>query len=221
VSAAPQASARTANSQSHRFTSRFTAVPSRPHPSPSRTAPQCFATEFDKPHGEGNYSYHATTDRNHGRVESRQYYAIPEPTGIRDEALWKDLQTIAMVVTERQVLGQAATSEIRYCIGSKPGKAKEYARYIRGHWGIENSLHWVLDVVFDKDRRRVNETRCFSVFGAIILEQSSAALKCGRAPPRHPHSTSRRLAREDAAPSRAKNPLWFSCRFRHYMSANN
>jgi predicted transposase YbfD/YdcC len=118
---------------------------------------QCFATEFDKPHGEGNYSYHATTDRNHGRIESRQYYAIPEPTGIRDEALWKDLRTIAMVVTERQVLGQAATSEIRYYIGSKPGKAKEYSRYIRGHWGIENSLHWVLDMVFDEDHSRTRK----------------------------------------------------------------
>jgi predicted transposase YbfD/YdcC len=55
------------------------------------------------------------------------------------------------------VAGEAATSEVRYYIGSKPGKAKEYARYIRGHWGIENSLHWVLDMAFDEDRSRTRK----------------------------------------------------------------
>jgi predicted transposase YbfD/YdcC len=117
----------------------------------------CMNTELEKANGKGNYSYHATTERQHGRIESRQYFTIDQPTGIRDEALWEDLRTISMVVTERQVVGGAATSEIRYYIGSKPGKAKEYARYIRGHWGIENSLHWVLDMVYDEDRNRTRK----------------------------------------------------------------
>lgn len=117
----------------------------------------CISTELDKPNGTGNYSYHATTERQHGRIESRQYFTINQPTGIRDQALWKDLRTISMVVSERQVVGGAATSEIRYYIGSKPGKAKEYAQYIRGHWGIENSLHWVLDMVYDEDRNRTRK----------------------------------------------------------------
>jgi len=118
---------------------------------------QCFATMFDKPNGEGNYSYHETIEQKHGRIDSRQYFTIVEPVGIRDQALWQDLRTISMVVSERQVLGEAATSEIRYYIGSKSGKAKEYARYIRGHWGIENSLHWVLDMVYDEDRSRTRK----------------------------------------------------------------
>jgi predicted transposase YbfD/YdcC len=117
----------------------------------------CMNTELEKANGKGNYSYHATTERQHGRIESRQYFTIDQPTGIRDEALWEDLRTISMVVTERQVVGGAATSEIRYYIGSKSGKAKEYARYIRGHWGIENSLHWVLDMVYDEDRNRTRK----------------------------------------------------------------
>lgn len=117
----------------------------------------CFSTELDKADEAGNYSYHETTEPQHGRLEKRQYFTIDQPSGMRDEALWQDLRTISMVVSERQVLGQAATTEIRYYIGSKPGKAKAYARYIRGHWGIENSLHWVLDMVFDEDRNRTRK----------------------------------------------------------------
>jgi predicted transposase YbfD/YdcC len=117
----------------------------------------CFAAELDKADGEGSYSYHETAERGHGRIESRQYFTIERPDGIRDRALWEDLRAISMVVSERQVVGEAATSEVRYYIGSKPGKAKEYAGYIRGHWGIENSLHWVLDMVFDEDRSRTRK----------------------------------------------------------------
>lgn len=117
----------------------------------------CMSTELDKPDGKGHYSRHATSERQHGRIETRQYFTVDPPTGIRDEALWLDLRTISMVVTERQVGGEEATSEIRYFIGSKPGNAQEYARYIRGHWGIENSLHWVLDMVYDEDRNRTRK----------------------------------------------------------------
>ena len=117
----------------------------------------CFAAELDKADGEGNYSSHESVEQGHGRRESRHYLTIERPSGIRDEALWADLRTIRMVVSERRVAGGAATSEVRYYIGSKPGKAKEYARYIRGHWGIENSLHWVLDMAFDEDRSRTRK----------------------------------------------------------------
>ncbi len=82
------------------------------------------AAELEKGDDAGNYSYHATVERKHGRIESRPYFTIEKPSGIRDEALWQDLRTISLVVTERQVIGEAATSEIRYFIGSKAGKAK-------------------------------------------------------------------------------------------------
>jgi predicted transposase YbfD/YdcC len=117
----------------------------------------CFAAELEKPSEEITYSYHETLECHHGRRESRCYATINRPSGIRDEALWQDLRTITMVASERQVMGEAATTEVRYYIGSKPGKAKEYARYIRGHWGIENSLHWVLDMTFDEDRSRIRK----------------------------------------------------------------
>ena len=75
--------------------------------------------------------------------------------GIRDLALWKDLCTITMVVSQRQADDPEAKAEVRYYIGSKVQKAKANARYIRGHWGIENTLHWTLDMVFNEDQTRV------------------------------------------------------------------
>jgi predicted transposase YbfD/YdcC len=117
----------------------------------------CFAAELDKADDESSYSYHETVERGHGRRENRQYFTIESPSGIRDQALWEDLRTVSMVVSERQVAGEDPTTDVRYYIGSKPGKAKEYAGYIRGHWGIENSLHWVLDMVFDEDRSRIRK----------------------------------------------------------------
>lgn len=117
----------------------------------------CFQTELEKPEGQGNYSSHSTVVIGHGRIERRHYYTIDRPKGIRDEALWKDLRTITMTISERQVKGEEPKGEIRYYLGSKEGSARTYARYIRGHWGIENSLHWVLDMVFDEDRSRIRK----------------------------------------------------------------
>jgi predicted transposase YbfD/YdcC len=118
---------------------------------------QCFQTELDKPQGQGKFSEHQTTTVGHGRVEQRLYYTIDRPQGLRDLKLWKDLRTITMVVSERQQKGAEPTVETRYYIGSKALQAKANGRYIRGHWGIENTLHWTLDMVFDEDRNRTRK----------------------------------------------------------------
>jgi len=117
----------------------------------------CFQAELVKPASRSRYSYYRAEMLGHGRIEHRQYYTIDKPTGIRDLALWKDLRTITMVVSERQVKGAEPTAETRYYIGSKAQKAKANARYIRDHWGIENTLHWTLDMVFDEDRNRTRK----------------------------------------------------------------
>jgi predicted transposase YbfD/YdcC len=117
----------------------------------------CFEREMEKPAGKESHSYHHSKFVGHGRIEERHYYTIEQPEGIRDLELWKDLSTITMVVSERQLPGAQPTLETRYYIGSKAQNAKANGRCIRGHWSIENTLHWTLDMVFDEDRNRTRK----------------------------------------------------------------
>jgi predicted transposase YbfD/YdcC len=88
-----------------------------------------------------------------GRQETRNCCVITAPAGIRDAGLWAGLTAIVMVISQRVVDG-VASSETRYFIGSAAGTAEDYLNWVRGHWGIENALHWVLDVCFHEDDQR-------------------------------------------------------------------
>ena len=88
-----------------------------------------------------------------GRQETRTCCVITNPGGIRDMSLWTKLTAICMVASERLINGIPGY-EIRYYIGSVAGTAEEYLQWVRGHWGIEHSLHWILDVCFREDDQR-------------------------------------------------------------------
>lgn len=103
---------------------------------------------------EANWDYHEEQEKNRGRDEKRMCWVLDDLTGIRDRDLWQDLQRAIVVVTERGV-GGSSHSEVRYYISSRPGSAAEFARAIRGHWGIEKECHWLLDVVFKEDKSRI------------------------------------------------------------------
>jgi predicted transposase YbfD/YdcC len=92
-----------------------------------------------------------TDETGHGRRERRTYTVCPAPERLRAD--WPGLEVIGMCHHERTVKG-GTTSQVRYFIGSKPAKARYYGRALRHHWGIENNLHWQLDVTFGEDANR-------------------------------------------------------------------
>jgi predicted transposase YbfD/YdcC len=97
---------------------------------------------------------HTTTERAHGREERRSYIHLPVPGDLAERELWKDLKTIGAVISACVRDGQEKV-ETRYYISSLPVGVKQFARAVRGHWGIENSCHWSLDMTFREDESRI------------------------------------------------------------------
>jgi predicted transposase YbfD/YdcC len=104
--------------------------------------------------GNTRHEQYTTEDRGHGRIEKRQYLILIDPKGIRNQDEWEKLHVVGMCVRERQVGNAEPTLEASYFIGSKVMSAKSYGKVLRNHWGIENNLHWQLDVSFAEDDNR-------------------------------------------------------------------
>ncbi len=98
-----------------------------------------------------------TSERGHGREETRSYIQMPAPKTLPGYNRWKNLKSIGIVLLTRLCHG-IETTEIRYYISSLDVGVKQFARAVRGHWGIENTCHWCLDVTYREDESRIRDT---------------------------------------------------------------
>lgn len=112
-----------------------------------------FAEHLESGLAEHGPGYVGRVEKNHGRREARHVYALPIPDDLSGRADWKDLRSLAMIVSHRTVGGNE-TDEVRYYLSSLPPRARKLSAAIRAHWGIENTQHWTLDVAFREDDRR-------------------------------------------------------------------
>ena len=99
---------------------------------------------------------HRTTETAHGRTETRRYIQIPAPQQLPGFRLWKGLRSIGVVISLCLRNGKE-TTETRYYMSSLPVGVKRFARAVRGHWGIENTCHWTLDMTYREDESRIRD----------------------------------------------------------------
>jgi predicted transposase YbfD/YdcC len=130
-------------------------------------------------------------EKGHGRIEKRWITVITDPEGIRDQELWAKLKVVGSYYVERTVAGKTS-EEMRFFIGSRVMSAKQYGQAIRGHWQIENGLHWSLDVSFREDDSRIQK-RNGGINFALLRKIALSLLK------RHPSKDSINRKRYAAA----------------------
>ena len=130
-----------------------------------------------------------TRSKDHGREVERHYYVSSVPESWDEiRAMWPGIQSIGEVATFTERDGKE-TVGMRYFISSLPPAVKRFANAVRGHWEIENSLHWVMDVSFDEDSCRIRKDHGpenFSLlrrFAAMIGAQPHEAAACASRTP--------------------------------------
>ena len=102
---------------------------------------------------DGSVDAFETAERGHGREETRRYWSAAVPENAARAVLWPGLRSVGMVEATRTAGGETTTTQRLFASSLTPD-AEVLARAVRGHWGVENGLHWSLDVSFGEDRSR-------------------------------------------------------------------
>ena len=137
-------------------------------------------------------SRHETVDSDHGRIETRKYTVLHDVSWLKEQHGWPGLEGIVMVESTRET-GTKSESETRFYITSLKDAADRIASAVRGHWAIENSLHWVMDMVFRDDDCRVREGNAAANF--VTLRHIA-------------HNLARRASGEMSIRARRKAAAW-------------
>jgi len=98
-------------------------------------------------------AYTETVEKDHGRLEVRRYWQSQRLAWFADRTRWEGLRSVGVVEATRHIKGKVQ-QERRYFLSSLAIDAPRFARAVRSHWGVENQLHWVLDVQFGEDQSR-------------------------------------------------------------------
>ena len=115
-----------------------------------------FGKQLENDFAEVSARQHVTKEEAHGRTDTRIYTQLPVPADFPEQEAWAGLKTLGMVARPYVVNGKEE-ADVRYYICSLPMGVKEFARAVRGHWGIENGCHWILDMTFREDESRIRE----------------------------------------------------------------
>lgn len=130
------------------------------------------------------HRHHETHEKGHGRVDDRYYYLAKLPNDFPVAEEWAGLKAIGMAVRVTEHADGRASDDVRYYITSCYLSGKRFADGVRGHWGIENSLHWQLDVTFSEDQSRIRKGHADANFSllrraALSLLKNNKAAKLG------------------------------------------
>ena len=125
--------------------------------------------EFDQ-HAATNFQanqlrQHSKTERSHGREETRTCMVHPAPADLKK--LWPGLQTIGIIHRVRKLNSGRETSESTVFVSSLPARVRDHVKHLRNHWGVENGLHYTLDVTFSEDASRIRKRKGPEISSAL------------------------------------------------------
>jgi predicted transposase YbfD/YdcC len=129
------------------------------------------------------FDYCETLEKGHGRIETRRCWVTEDIAWLEQKEDWMGLKSIVMVESQREVIDGKTTIERRYFISSLSADAQESLHAVRGHWAIENSLHWVLDIAFREDDCRIraeNSPENMAILRHISLNLLKQEKSCKR-----------------------------------------